>query len=309
MLKIGEINVTPDIVLGPMAGVTDLPFRIECTKQGAGLVYSEMVSAKALFYDDKKTKLLLQTNEQENMAVQIFGSEPEIMAYAAKKIQDMNITKIIDINMGCPAPKIVNNGDGCALMKNIKLAEDIIKATVSAVSLPVTVKFRKGWDKEHINAVEFAQMAENAGAKAITVHGRTRSEFYSGKADWEIIKSVKSKVKIPVIGNGDVKNLADADEMKKVTGCDGVMISRGALGNPFVFSKEVHSRNVLIDTAINHYNALIAYKGEYVGVREARKHLAWYVKGMRGASRIKDIINTCEDPKEILEILNRLKEE
>lgn len=309
MFKIGDITVTSDTVLGPMAGVTDLPFRIECMKQGAGLVYSEMVSAKALFYDDKKTKLLLQTDQREKLAVQIFGSEPDIMAYSAKKIQDMNITEIIDINMGCPAPKIVNNGEGSALMKDIKLAEDIIKSTVSAVSIPVTVKIRKGWDKEHINAVEFAQMAENAGAKAVTVHGRTRSEYYSGIADWEIIKAVKDKLKIPVIGNGDVKNLDDAKKMQEFTGCDGVMISRGALGNPFVFSGNTPTRYEIIDTAINHYNALIEYKGEYVGVREARKHLAWYVKGMRGAARIKDIINTCENPDEILEILNKLREE
>ena len=308
MLKIGEITVTPDVVLGPMAGVTDLPFRQECVRQGCGLVYCEMVSAKALYYDDKKTKRLLETDGQEPMAVQIFGSEPEIMAFAAKKIHDMHITGIIDINMGCPAPKIVNNGDGCALMKNISLAEKVIKAVVDAVPVPVTVKFRKGWDNNSINATEFAIMAQQAGASAVTVHGRTRSEFYSGKADWDIIKRVKECVTIPVIGNGDVKNLEDAENMKAYTNCDSVMISRGALGNPFVFSSKKPSIDELIDTAIRHFYALIEYKGEYIGIREARKHLAWYVKGMHGAARIKDTINTCEDAEEIIRILMSLKQ-
>ncbi len=307
MLKIGNVEVTPGYVLGPMAGVTDMPFRKLCKRFGCGLTYSEMISTKALHYNDKKTHRLLEKDECETpFAVQIFGSEPDIMAEAAVKIENMGICDIIDINMGCPAPKIAGNGDGCALMKNEPLAFDIIKEVSGAVKLPVTVKFRMGWDADSVNAVSFAVNAEKAGASAVSVHGRTRTQYYSGSADWNIIREVKRAVNIPVIGNGDVLSTEDAERMKEQTGCDGVMIARGALGNPFIFSGRKPDKDEVLETAREHLDMLISFKGEYVGIREARKHISWYVKGMYGAARVKDLINSSETKEQMLEILSSL---
>ena len=291
MLKIGDVEVASGIVLGPMAGVTDLPFRVICREFGCELAYSEMISSKAMHYSDKKTAKLLEKGYNEDLySVQIFGSEPDTMAECAQKVEAMNIADIIDINMGCPAPKVANNGDGSALMKNPELAYEIIKTVSETVSVPVTVKFRKGWDHDSVNAVPFAEMAEKAGAKAITVHGRTRAQYYSGQADWDIIRDVKNAVSVPVIGNGDVFCRDDISRIKDYTGCDGVMIARGALGNPFIFSKEIPDKETIIKTALRHLELIVECKGEYVGIREARKHMSWYIKGMYNAARFKDAI-------------------
>ena len=304
MFKIGNVLVTSDIVLGPMAGVTDLPFRVICRELGCELAYSEMVSSKAMHYSDKKTAKLLEKGYNENKyAVQIFGSEPDIMAECAKKVEDLHIADIIDINMGCPAPKVANNGDGSALMKNPDLAYEIIKTVVQTIKLPVTVKFRKGWDNSSINAVSFAQMAERAGVSALTVHGRTRAQYYSGEADWDIIKDVKKAVSVPVIGNGDVFTKTDVLRMKEHTNCDGVMIARGALGNPFIFSNDNIDSEIIIDIALRHLKLIVEHKGEYVGIREARKHMSWYIKGMYNAAKFKNAIcaaNTYEEMKNIM---------
>ncbi len=307
MLQIGNFTVQGNVVLGPMAGITDLAFRLICKKFGCSLVYSEMISSRALHYTDKKTERLLVTEDDEKpLCVQIFGSEPEYMAEAAEKIQKLNIASVLDINMGCPAPKIVNNNDGSALMKDIEKAAAIIKAVRSAVDLSLTVKFRSGWDFSSVNCVEFAKMCEESGADAITVHPRTRTQYYSGNADWNLIKSVKESVSIPVIGNGDVFRFSDVQKMIDFTNCDGVMISRGALGNPFIFSGFTPSQEEIINTAIEHLDLIIKYKGEYIGIREARKHMSWYVKGMHNAAKIKNEINLCTDVNEMKKLLNSL---
>ena len=314
-MKIGNVILENGIFLAPMAGVTDLPFRLLCKEHGCGLMYTEMVSAKGLYYEDKKTGMLLQIDPREKpVAVQIFGSDPDIMARVAGAAAGTGAC-IIDINMGCPTPKIVKNGEGSALMLKPELVGKIVKAVSQAVDLPVTVKIRKGWDEAHINACTIAQVAEENGAKAVTVHGRTREQFYSGKADWDIIKQVKESVSIPVIGNGDITSPQDAKRMMDYTGCDGVMIGRGAQGNPWIFSRVRHylqhgelleepSPKERIETAVRHARLLVEYKGEYVGIREARKHIAWYIKGLRNSSRVKEMINQINTFEQMENLLN-----
>ena len=313
-MNIGNITCDNNIFLAPMAGITDIPFRILCKENGCGLVYTEMVSAKGLHYNDIKTKALLETNEKERpVAAQIFGSDPEIMAQIAKEL-DVADLDIIDINMGCPTPKITKNGSGSALMLDPSLAGKIIKTLSNSVEKPVTVKIRKGWDADRINAVEIAKIAQENGAKAIAVHGRMRDQFYSGRADWNIIREVKQSVTIPVIGNGDVFGPEDAKKMLKDTGCDAVMIGRGARGNPWIFKKTIeYIKNKKIPPKTTneekflmikkHLDMLVEYKGEYTGLREMRKHIAWYLKGMRGSAQIRDRVFKMQSRKEVLGLL------
>ena len=313
-LKIGNVELNNNIILGPMAGFTDRPFRIICEKYNPGLTVTEMVSSKGLFYNDEKTSLLMNTKgEKRPVAIQIFGSDTDAIKYAVEYINKNNLSEIIDINMGCPAPKVVKNGDGSKLMLDIKKVESITKAAVQNSNIPITVKIRKGWDNEHINAVEVAEAIEQAGASAITIHGRTRSEFYTGKADWNIIKQVKESVKIPVIGNGDIKTPEDAKEIFKLTNCDGIMISRASLGNPWIFEqiqeylegKEIRKiyNDEKLKIILEHINLETEEKGEITGIREMRKHLAFYIKGTENASEIREKINHIEVKKELENVL------
>lgn len=314
-LKIGNVELENNLILAPMAGVTDLPFRKIVKKYGnPGLVCNEMVSSKAITFEDEKTFQMLNCqNEKRPISMQIFGSEPEIMGKATKVISEM--ADIVDINMGCPAPKVVKNGDGSKLLLDLNLAEKIIEEVVKNTTKPVTLKMRKGWDKEHIVAVELAQIAEKCGISAVIVHGRTRDEYYSGMADWQIIKQVKNAVKIPVIGNGDVNNKEDAKKMLEETGCDGLMIGRGALGNPWIFkqilyylekgeSLEEISPAEKFSVIEEHFQLLLEEKGEYTATREIRKHVAWYVKGMKNAAVVRDAINRTQTKEEFEEILS-----
>ena len=311
-LKIGNVTLENNILLAPMAGITNLPFRIICEKFNPGLVCTEMVSSKGLFYDDKKTeKLLNMKNEKRPVTVQIFGNDIEAMAYSAKKVS--KIANLIDINMGCPAPKVVKNGDGSKLMLDIELSRKIIQAVVENSSVPVTVKIRKGWDKEHINCIEFAKMAEQAGACAITIHGRTRDEFYSGTADWEIIKKLKQEVSIPVIGNGDIKSPQDALKMFEYAGVDGIMIGRAAIGNPWIFmqiqeylknGKTIEiSNEKRLKIILEHINLQVEELGENTGIKEMRKHMTYYIKGLKDSSAIRQKINTIETKNELVDCI------
>ena len=316
-LQIGNVKLENDLILGPMAGVTDLPFRLLCKEQGAGLLCMEMVSAKGIMYNNKNTKFLLTIDERERpVSLQLFGSDPDIISEQAKRIEELPFD-ILDINMVCPVPKIVNNGDGSALMKNPLLAGEIIEKTARAIQKPVTVKIRKGFDEEHINAVEMAHIAQESGAAAIAVHGRTREQYYSGKADWEIIRKVKEAVKIPVIGNGDVWTPQDAIDMRKQTGCDGVMIGRGAQGNPWIFKQILHyeqtgellekpSPQEETEMILRHAKMQMEFKGEYIGMREIRKHAAWYTAGYKNSAKLRGKINETETYEELKELLSHL---
>jgi nifR3 family TIM-barrel protein len=313
-MRIGSVNLINNIFLAPMAGVTDMSFRILCKRQGCGLTYTEMVSAKGLHYKSDNTAVLLSiATEESPAAVQVFGSEPELVAEAARQ-SEAGGAAIIDINMGCPTPKIVKNGDGSALMKKPELAGAIIRATAKAVKVPVTVKIRKGWDDESVNAVEIAVIAAREGAAAVAVHGRTREQYYSGTADWSIIKQVKAAVDIPVIGNGDIFKPEDARQMLEETGCDAVMIGRGAQGNPWIFKRTAEylatgqlmpepTYEQRVEMILLHMDMITALKGENIGVKEMRKHAAWYLKGMPGSARVKTEIfkmTTCAEVKSIL---------
>ena len=316
-LKIGNVELENRYILGPMAGVTDLPFRLLCREQGAGLLCMEMVSAKAIMYNNRNTEQLLTIHPDERpVSLQLFGSDPKIMSEMAKRIEERPFA-ILDINMGCPVPKVVKNGEGSALMKDPKLVYEIVSSMVKAIEKPVTVKIRKGFDDDHVNAVEIARIIEEAGAAAVAVHGRTREQYYSGKADWDIIRQVKEAVSIPVIGNGDVTSPERAEELVRRTGCDGVMIARGAQGNPWIFSEMITyeetgvvpprpGKEELKEMMLRHARLQLEYKGEYSGIREMRKHVAWYTKGMPGAARLREKINAVESLGELENLLTSL---
>lgn len=313
-LKIGSVTLPNNLILAPMAGVTDLPFRLLCKEQGAGLLCMEMVSAKAILYKNRNTESLLEIDPRENpVSLQLFGSDPEIISKIAHQIEDKPFD-ILDLNMGCPVPKIVNNGEGSALMKNPKLAGEIIREMVKAIDKPVTVKIRKGFDDEHINAVEMAKIAEDAGAAAVAVHGRTREQFYSGRADWDIIRQVKEAVSIPVIGNGDLLTAEDVIAMEAQTGCDGFMIARGAQGNPWIFRQILHyfetgehlakpTLEEVTQMILRHARMMLEFKGEYIGIREIRKHAAWYTAGYPNSARLRVAINNVESFEALEELL------
>ena len=310
-LKIGNVELENRYI------VTDLPFRLLCREQGAGLLCMEMISAKAIYYNNRNTESLLEIHPDERpVSLQLFGSDPKIMSEMAKRIEERPFA-ILDVNMGCPVPKVVKNGEGSALMKEPKLVYEIVNALVKAIEKPVTVKIRKGFDDEHVNAVEIAKIIEEAGASAVAVHGRTREQYYSGKADWDIIRQVKEATSIPVIGNGDVTSPQKAEELVRQTGCDGIMIARGAEGNPWIFSEMIAyeetgvvpprpDKDAVREMMLRHARLQLQYKGEYCGIREMRKHVAWYTKGLKGAARLREKVNEVESLEELENLLTSL---
>ena len=314
-LKIGNVELENRYLLGPMAGVTDLPFRLLCKEQGAGLLGMEMVSAKAILYQNKNTEKLMEIHpEEQPVSLQLFGSDPKIMSEMAKMIEELPF-QILDINMGCPVPKVVRNGEGSALMKNPELVHEIVSAVSKAIKKPVTVKIRKGFDDDNINAVEIAKIIEDAGGAAVAVHGRTREQYYSGKADWDIIRRVKEAVSIPVIGNGDVTDAASAEALVEQTGCDGIMIGRGAEGNPWIFKQILHymetgetlarpTQHEVKEMMLRHARMQVEYKGGAIGIREMRKHVAWYTAGFPHSAKLRAAINQVESLQALEQMLN-----
>ncbi len=316
-LKIGSVTLDNNILLAPMAGVTDLPFRLLCREQEAGLVCMEMVSAKAILYKNKNTESLLTIHPQEGpVSLQLFGSDPKILSEMARQIEERPFS-ILDINMGCPVPKVVGNGEGSALMRQPKLVEEIVTAVVKAVKKPVTVKIRKGFNDTCVNAVEIARIAEQCGAAAVMIHGRTREQYYTGEADWEIIAKVKDKLSIPVIGNGDIKDGASAEAILRRTGCDGIMVGRAARGNPWIFRQiaaylqdgtvlPAPEKEEIRATILRHAKMQLEYKGEYTGIREMRKHVSWYTAGMPDSARLRRTVNMVESFAALEELVREM---